>query len=63
MSVVIDESLCVGCGQCVMFCPAEALTALWGICEVKKDECTHCLICMSHCPSDAIKEGKKDGEI
>jgi Pyruvate/2-oxoacid:ferredoxin oxidoreductase delta subunit len=57
MAIVIDEEICTGCAQCVMFCPEEALTAFWGKSEVDIKKCTDCLSCIYCCPNFAIKEG------
>ena len=58
--VVIDETLCVGCGACVRDCPAFAL-------ELEKenkskyrlvyyqDRCAYCGQCEDSCPKDAIR--------
>jgi NAD-dependent dihydropyrimidine dehydrogenase PreA subunit len=55
--LVVDEEKCVGCGQCVPFCPSEALK-VWGIAEVIKDDCTECQECIDYCPVDALEVGK-----
>jgi len=56
MGVAIEEELCVGCGQCVLFCTEEALSALWGKSELDREKCTDCLLCIYSCPNDAISE-------
>jgi len=52
--LVVNESKCVGCGLCVLFCPSEALE-VWGVAEVKREDCTDCLICVDYCPVDALE--------
>jgi NAD-dependent dihydropyrimidine dehydrogenase PreA subunit len=52
--LVINEVRCVGCGQCVPFCPSEALK-VWCVAEVKPDECTECLQCVAYCPVAALE--------
>jgi len=52
--LVVNEDKCIGCGQCVPFCPSEALEA-WGIANVKREDCTDCLICIDYCPVDALE--------
>ncbi|HUV83796.1 MAG TPA: 4Fe-4S binding protein [archaeon] len=45
--------ICVGCGQCVTFCPSHAISvcgqALIG------DTCTQCYLCIPYCPVKAIR--------
>ncbi|MCG7849361.1 MAG: 4Fe-4S binding protein [ANME-2 cluster archaeon] len=45
---------CVGCGQCVVFCPSEAISVC-GRASIS-DNCTQCGICVPYCPLGAIKE-------
>jgi NAD-dependent dihydropyrimidine dehydrogenase PreA subunit len=52
--LVVNEELCVGCGQCVPYCPQGALQ-VWGVAEVKQEECTQCLECIEYCPVDALE--------
>jgi NAD-dependent dihydropyrimidine dehydrogenase PreA subunit len=52
--ILVDQRKCVGCGQCVVACPEEALR-VWGTCTVG-DECTECLVCIDYCPVKAIEE-------
>ena len=52
------DDRCIGCGQCVQRCPLNniRLTAgrpVWG------SQCTHCMACISYCPTQAIEYGKK----
>jgi len=46
---------CVGCGQCKVFCPMDAIETC-GVSEIK-DGCTECGTCKGYCPVDAITEG------
>ncbi|WP_048057978.1 DUF362 domain-containing protein [Methanothermococcus okinawensis] len=48
---VLDK--CVGCGECVPFCPFEAITT-YGMAIVDKEKCTECGICVDYCPIDAL---------
>ena len=50
----IVETLCVGCGICVCFCPVDALDG-WGIIEINREKCTDCLDCVETCPVDALE--------
>lgn len=49
---------CTGCGQCASLCPTNNITIqngkpVWG------GNCTHCMVCICHCPVEAIEYGKK----
>ena len=52
--LIVDEEKCVGCGQCVPICPKGALR-VWGMAEVKIEDCDDCLICTEYCPVDALE--------
>ena len=51
------EDTCVGCGKCAKLCPLNNIKIadkkpIWG------KDCTHCMACISNCPTDAIQYGK-----
>ncbi|AEF96725.1 4Fe-4S binding protein [Methanotorris igneus] len=46
---------CVGCGECVPFCPFEAIKT-YGKAIIDKEKCTNCGICIKYCPISAIEE-------
>ena len=54
--VEIDESLCVGCGSCTLYCPVEALTLVDRKARVNLELCVECGTCIRAevCPVDAI---------
>lgn len=52
--LMIVNLKCVGCAQCIVFCPKDAI-------EVKgkayiNENCIRCKICISYCPVEAIEE-------
>lgn len=49
---------CIGCGKCARLCPLNNVKIengkpVWG------KNCTHCMACICHCPTEAIEYGKK----
>ena len=53
--MIIDQDLCIGCGQCVPYCPVSAIS-LEDQAEIDLDECVECGNCqrMADCPVDAV---------
>ena len=59
---IIDQELCVGCGNCVESCPVDAIT-LDDIATVNRDLCLGCGLCAGVCPEEAITlHLREDGE-
>ena len=59
MSISINKLKCIGCGICVLFCPAYAMSISCDTafqCTVDRDSCNDCLICIDCCPADAVEE-------
>jgi NAD-dependent dihydropyrimidine dehydrogenase PreA subunit len=54
--VQIDPDLCIRCGQCLPYCPVNAITLEEDISQIDLDECAECGNCLrnAHCPVDAI---------
>lgn len=52
----IDADLCIGCGQCVAYCPVGAIELNEDVAEIDFDECVECSNCLrcAGCPVDAI---------
>jgi len=48
---------CIGCGKCVEKCPLGNIELVEGK-PAWKGNCTHCMACISYCPTEAIEYGK-----
>jgi heterodisulfide reductase subunit A len=55
-TAVVDEMMCVGCGQCVQACPYAAIEFLEDarVARVVEALCKGCGTCAGACPSKAI---------
>ena len=49
------ENNCVGCGNCIDICPADAVHIENNFAQVEKDWCIGCGVCVSKCTNQAIK--------
>lgn len=48
---------CISCGKCTELCPLNNISVEEG--KVKwGNSCTHCMACISYCPTEAIEYGK-----
>lgn len=66
-SIFIDQSKCIGCGNCAVVCPVDFLNInsngrVEPYVDEKKD-CTGCGQCITHCPVGAIKGLGEFGEL
>lgn len=53
----IDQDLCIGCGQCIPYCPVEAIgMTANGFAEISLEVCAECSNCLRSgvCPTSAI---------
>jgi len=53
-SVKILKEKCIGCEQCVLTCPFEALFMKDGRAEVYPEKCRECRKCLPVCPAEAL---------
>ncbi|MHA1196758.1 MAG: indolepyruvate ferredoxin oxidoreductase subunit alpha [Promethearchaeota archaeon] len=53
----IKENLCIGCGQCVIVCPVNAIQIENKKAKIDRDLCVECHVCYrdAECPVNAIK--------
>lgn len=54
--MIVDKSICIGCGTCVSVCPVDAIKMVDGKAQIDKSICIHCGACESVCPVQAISE-------
>ncbi|MHA1959088.1 MAG: 4Fe-4S binding protein [Candidatus Thorarchaeota archaeon] len=50
---IVDEELCVGCAQCFLVCPEDAMDVY--VVAKPNQQCTGCGRCEKACPARAIK--------
>ena len=63
MALVIDTSLCVGCGACVGGCPNGALELVNGCAAVDENACVLCGVCVQNCPVGAIDIPREEVQV
>ncbi len=52
---IIDQSKCINCLICWIFCPDAAINRLEKFVEVNYDYCKGCGVCANECPVKCIK--------
>ena len=60
----INQDLCIGCGECLPYCPMGAIERGKDTSQINWDECVECGICIRQikCPVKAIYEPKETME-
>ncbi|MBN1880153.1 DUF362 domain-containing protein [bacterium] len=53
--ILTGDDKCVGCGQCVLICPVNAIKVTEGTARFDLDRCIGCAECLSCCPEGAIR--------
>jgi electron transport complex protein RnfB len=52
---VVEDVLCIGCGECIERCPFGALSAQDQVCVVESMRCMGCGLCAAVCPTGALR--------
>lgn len=52
-SVILEESRCIGCTNCIKSCPTEAIRVRNGKARIINDRCIDCGLCIQICPHHA----------
>lgn len=54
----VSEELCTACGECIPYCPVDAISMGDRFGTIDEDECVECGVCMrsAACPNDAFYE-------
>lgn len=50
----IKKKKCTACGECIRWCPADAISFVEGKADIDKDKCIGCAECLAVCRYDAV---------
>ena len=59
--VVVDEDLCIACGDCLERCQFDVLNVDGPVCEVDAVNCVGCGLCVPVCPEEAMVLVRRQG--
>lgn len=60
---VVDDDLCIGCGDCVERCQFDALSVPGDVCAVNTVRCVGCGLCATVCATESLRlERRPQGE-
>lgn len=51
----VKKNNCTGCGECISYCPADAIILNRNKAHIDKDKCIGCAECVAVCRFDAVK--------
>ncbi len=51
----VDQDTCIGCGECLPYCPVGVISLVDGVAVADQDGCVECRVCTRafSCPTDA----------
>lgn len=52
--IVIDNDLCIDCGECAIACPVDAIQENVNGYYIDGTLCMECMACVKECPMEAI---------
>lgn len=52
--LLVSDSDCIGCGECVEVCPYSAIEVINGTAVIDPSLCHFCYRCVEQCPEGAI---------
>jgi Fe-S-cluster-containing hydrogenase component 2 len=59
---LLDDTRCIGCGDCVLACPAGCLAMAGPLPWLPRPgDCVRCSLCVLVCPADAVRMAEPDG--
>ena len=56
--IYVEANSCVGCGDCVLVCPVDAIQLIDGKAVIDAKVCIECEICVKSCTYNAIRKSE-----